>query len=460
MEGMSFCSQCGAKLNPNAKFCHSCGAKMELFAGQEEEHTQDKQMDNDSVSQKLYNQYYDIICDKVISAYCNQTKPSKQILYQNGVSYGFTNEMVDDVVGEQEQQIEQFVKHLERLYINGSLLFPDCTWAKENECVDFGINLGFCEDDSSAIYKSFIRKNHLEEKNYTVFDQVDYYERNGMFQEWKDALGKHSLDDDSFYKRFVDAVGEFANLQESLHKQSGSMELSEKDIDTLYQKAEELGIYDIASHPCADKDVGFYMIERLITGTEIKLGYTVRLNEERLSSIIPFKKVKILGEEICFESSYFLGEYIQKTFTEAIDEKKNKFIEILSNHVDNIDDPDTSEVIGNCGEYLRALWEDGVSVLYKNLNIPDTDYDNFCKDASEKYMDEWFDELGERFEEYAECFDMIDKMEEIKVFQDTLKRAGRGTFSGGGFGLKGAIGRCCYRYSSQCRCRRSAWFGK
>lgn len=86
MEGMSFCSQCGAKLNPNAKFCHSCGAKMELFAGQEEEHTQDKQMDNDSVSQKLYNQYHDIICDKVISAYCNQTKPSKQILYQNGVS--------------------------------------------------------------------------------------------------------------------------------------------------------------------------------------------------------------------------------------------------------------------------------------------------------------------------------------------------------------------------------------
>lgn len=300
MEDVLFCSQCGTKLNSNAKFCHACGAKTVVQATQTTEQTQNKLANDNDVSQKLYNQYHDIVCDKVISAYCNQTKTAKNILYQNGVSYGFTSEMVDQVVDEQEQQIDKFVKHLESLYINGSLLFPDCTWEKGNECVDFGINLGFCKEDSLAIYECFIEKNHLKEKKCIIFDQADFYEKSGMFKEWNSILNNYSVEDKVFYQKFVKALEELENFQESLHKSSNSIELSKNDIDQLNQKAEELGFYNFSSRPYSDEDDGFDMIDKIIAGTEVKLGYTVLSNEQKLSSIIPFRTVHIMGEELSF----------------------------------------------------------------------------------------------------------------------------------------------------------------
>lgn len=439
MEDVLFCSQCGTKLNSNAKFCHACGAKTVVQATQTTEQTQNKLANDNDVSQKLYNQYHDIVCDKVISAYCNQTKTTKNILYQNGVSYGFTSEMVDKVVAEQEQQIDKFVKYLESLYINGSLLFPDCTWKKGNECVEFGINLGFCEEESLAIYECFIEKNHLKEKNCIIFDQADFYEKTGMLKKWNSILNSYSVEDKVFYQKFVKALEKMEKFQKSLHGKSNSIELNKNDIDQLYQKAEELGFYDFSSRPYSEEDDGFDMIDKLIAGTEVKLGYTVLYNEQKLSSVIPFRTVHIMGEELCFESSYFLAEYVQNTFTSAIEKKKNLFIEVLTKQAENISDPEISEVIENCDTFLRALWEEGISALYQNLNIANTDYDEFFKDTVHQTVETWLGEMSEHFADYAKCFDMIDEVVDAKTFQNTLKSAVSGSFSGGGFGLKGAV---------------------
>ena len=65
MEQTIFCSQCGAKVNSCAKFCHSCGAKINTM---EAENIPYGTSDNDSVSKRLYEQYKDIICGKIISA--------------------------------------------------------------------------------------------------------------------------------------------------------------------------------------------------------------------------------------------------------------------------------------------------------------------------------------------------------------------------------------------------------
>ena len=74
----------------------------------------------------------------------------------------------------------------------------------------------------------------------------------------------------------------------------------------------------------------------LTVGNEIKLGYTAKVNEKMFSSIIPFKTVEVLDRKICFESSYFLREYIHNSFQKIFDEQAKQLVDILQESTEYI----------------------------------------------------------------------------------------------------------------------------
>lgn len=349
-----FCSQCGAKLNQGAKFCHSCGTKIST---EKIENMQNKENVDNSVSHRLYEQYESIICDKVVEAYCEDDEIASGILYQNGVSYGFTHEMVDDVVKRQKDEISVFVNHLKGMYASDTMLIPDCSQDKENECVTFGENLGFCEEYAYEIYKAFVRQNKLEDKFSIITEQLSKYEREGAVSDFKSIPECENLDSDRFYIRFVKAIDKLREYQQSLHENNHSDILNENDIQNIRKKAIELGFHDFFADTDSDIDEDIYVIDKLITGNEIKLGFAAKVNEKMFSTIIPFRTVTLLGKEVCFESSYFLNEYIKNTFRENFNCQAKKLTDVLQKIAEHIASPQAIEFIDNCGKIIESIWK-------------------------------------------------------------------------------------------------------
>lgn len=434
MEQKLYCSQCGTKLNSNAKFCHVCGAKTNK---QKIEIIQNEIIDNEKTSQRLYKQYRDIICNKITSSFCSQTTPAVNLLYQNGISYGFTKEMVDNVIIEQNKAIDRYVKYLESLYINGTLIIPDCSWRMRNECLDFGENLGLSEDEAHNIYYSFLEKNQIDDKFLTILAQIKNYDKKGMIG-FDSIPANEAMDNNDFYVKFSNALSQFMQFQDTLHKESGSNILSNKDIDKLYQKAEEIGFYNIPANPNSEDSVNINIIDKLINGNEVRLGYAIKENEKMFSSIIPFQTIHLFGEDICFQSSYFLDKYIDQTVKSAINNKKENFIEHLQKVSDNINSSTTGSYIKLLDGPIRSMWKTAFLAIREKLPIDDEtkkELKFYVKSASNKY----FDYVASFLEEFGEIFDEINEGLESDIFQKELNRATRGRWSGGGFGLKGAV---------------------
>ena len=103
-----FCSNCGTELTDNAKFCFNCGSK--VSSGNLKSNEKDYESENeDSISKNLYNQYKDIICAEVVTAYTNNMSVGLALLYQKGKNYNFSKEMVDEIIYEQNKKIDNFI---------------------------------------------------------------------------------------------------------------------------------------------------------------------------------------------------------------------------------------------------------------------------------------------------------------------------------------------------------------
>ncbi len=155
--GKVFCSNCGTELTDNAKFCFSCGAKINSSVLKSEEQKMEKE---NSILKNLYYQYKDIICEEVVAAYVNNINIGLNLLYQKGKSYYFSKEMVDKVVEEQNKKLDDFIKYLSTLYINGSLLMLDMGDYEIDECIQYAMNIELDKNDAQALYDYFIKVNH------------------------------------------------------------------------------------------------------------------------------------------------------------------------------------------------------------------------------------------------------------------------------------------------------------
>ena len=425
--GKIFCSNCGTTLDDKAKFCFKCGSKINLSYSEHE----------DRVTKNLHVQYRDIICDEVVTSYINDINLGLAQLYQKGESYNFSKAMVDEIVAEQRRKINIFTKYLSTLYINGPLLMLDIDDDEINECIQYAINIELDEDDARCIYDYYVETNLIKEKGDILRAQLDSYKKRGVLSNVDDIKKDYAdIDNYDFYIRFVKALSDLEELQSSLHDQSNSMELTENDKNVIAEKAFDFGFSNWDD------------VYRCIDGAEEKLGFAekVRLrdfnlkiekNEKMFSSICPAKEITIFGEKVRFESSFFIPKFITNSVIASTDLMASN-LEGIENFINNLDSKsDYSKLVEYCKPIVNLRYNAIKDVTWK-LPISKSDKTRMLEHADEKF--EGFDDQSKNiFLALATCITALDNDVENVKLENELNKSMRGRWSGGGFGLKGAV---------------------
>ena len=432
--GKVFCSNCGTELNDNAKFCFSCGAKINSSVLKSEELKLEKE---NSISENLYYQYKDIICEEVVAAYVNNINIGINLLYQKGKSYYFSKEMVDKVVVEQNKKIDDFIKYLSTLYINGSLLMLDMSDYEIDECIQYAMNIELDENDAQDLYDYFIEVNMIKEKRDILKKQLFSYKQKGIVDKLEDIKkGYSKIDNYNFYMRFINALAALEEVQLSLHNQKDSIDLSENDKNIIAEKAFEIGFSNWDD------------IYSCIDGAEEKLGFADKVrfrdlkirvdkNEKMFSSICPSKEITIFGERIHFESSLFIKGFIMNSVI-ATANSIAPDLERLEKIADKLSSQSSYSEIGNCCKAIAELRKNSTRIVIQKLPLPKQE-----KARMRESADEEFEEFDERFPKIlaalAMCLKALDDgVEDVKL-KNELNKSMRGKWVGGGFGLKGAV---------------------
>ena len=177
----------------------------------------------------------------------------------------------------------------------------------------------------------------------------------------------------------------------------------------------------------------------LTVGNEIKLGYTAKVNEKMFSSIIPFKTVEVLDRKICFESSYFLREYIHNSFQKIFDEQAKQLVDILQESTEYINQIKFIDVIDSCGKILKSIWKKSFSALQNSLPLDRQTKDELYHAVSSKINESHFYAVNAEMKDLAILFEDINEDVDNAKIQGELNRMCRGKWSGGGFGLGDAV---------------------
>lgn len=429
-----FCSNCGTELNNDVKFCFKCGKQVNLNRVKFEDEGIDEK---ESVSQKLYKQYNDIICTETTTAYVNNMNLGIENLYKKGVNYNFSKELVDKVIAEQTEKINVFIKYLKSLYMDGSLLMLDTDDDIVDECIQYALNIGLEEDDADLIYENFIEINMIKEKSDVLKEQLDCYRMNGFITEIEYIKNTYSaIDNYDFYIEFIKKISELQEFQLLLHKQSDSIELTQNDKKAVAEKAFEMGFTNW-------DDVYSY-----IDGAEEALGFAneVRIkafkskidkNEKMFALICPIKEITIFGIHVQFESSLFIREYIMNTVIENVDLIASD-MEKLEDIKNKLNSQSSYLEIGKYCKKIIDLRDNVTRIIIQELPIPQQE-----KDEMRDYANDKFRNFDERFPEILEtlaiCFKELDEGVEDVKWQNELNKNSRGRWVGGGFGLQGAV---------------------
>lgn len=431
-----FCSYCGTELTDNAKFCFNCGSK--VSSGNLKSNEKDYESENeDSISKNLYNQYKDIICAEVVTAYTNNMSVGLTLLYQKGKNYNFSKEMVDEIIYEQNKKIDNFIKYISTLYINGSLLMLDINDEEINECIQYATNIGLYEDDAQCLYDYFIEVNMIDEKGEILKHQLSSYKQKGIIDKLENIKNNHpNINNYDFYTRFIKALADLEELQLSLHNQNNSIELGKDDEKIIAEKAFEIGFSNWDD------------IYSCIDGAEEKLGFADKVrfrnlkirvdkNEKMFSSICPSKEITIFGEQVKFESSLFIKGFIINSVIATADAIAPN-LEKLEKIADKLGSQSSYTEIGDCCKAIAELRENSTRTVIQKLPLPKED-----KIRMKESADREFEKFDERFPKIlaalAVCLKALDDGVEDVRLQNELNKSMRGKWVGGGFGLKGAV---------------------
>ncbi|MBR3919828.1 MAG: zinc ribbon domain-containing protein [Clostridia bacterium] len=446
MKEFLFCSNCGTRISTDSKFCFSCGKKiknqdLEFDVKEKSLHDNFKYQSEGSIeniariSQDLHEQYYNIISEKIIESYINNLTPPLENIYQSGIIYGFDKNKVDNAIEELEQKIDMFVKYLEGLYINGSLLMLDISDSVIYECTNFALGLGFIEEDANLLYRHFLVENKIREKNSILVEQLSEYQFSGnidKIDKYKDIFNENQINNDSFYIRFENALLELEKLQVALHEQSHSLELNDADKKKMYEKGISLGFRE------------FDMIDQCIDGAEEKNGYAMKAlkqkNEKMFSSIIPTKTTKIFGTDIVFDCHYFFEDYIAKKLTDNLHSDRLKFVATIDKATkeENLKNNDFDLDIDEWGIFIRRIWKNNIDAFINSLPISKGERTAIFEEINVVF-DTKFDELQDNLDDVSKIIEAIDAGVEITELEGKMRKAFRGSWSGGGYGVKGAV---------------------
>lgn len=449
------CPVCGKENSDNARKCYNCG--QELKANEEIEN------ENDG----LHERYISQITKESIKEYIETGKIANEKYYQRGILYDMDKTQIDDALKNIEDCIKRFNNFMNS-EMEKSLTFSvevdkvidkfsDEADELSNECE----NLNEVLDDESLTYEESDRILKKMTENLEKLKQWDsLYETETLKVLCENYISLHQIKEkENFLVGCVEKYcepGEFPDISTEIKTQFNGIENKYKVLKEKVKKFEEM----VALECNESKDFMYnfeigvalndYGIRMGIPGklaSEIMYSYRKRsgvearvdkemLDEkekpvlEKISTLgLPQKTVKVLEQEIQFDSTYFISEYVE-----------NK----------------AEIIVEDCAitdEMINSIRKSSGNKFYAIVNILEHFYESSCNAISnleeslglsknkELYEDinDFIEEKIEEITAAGETFQTLDTNLNLEKQYRELRRATRGRWQGGGFGVQGAV---------------------
>lgn len=449
------CPVCGKENSDKARKCYNCG--QELKANEEIGN------ENDG----LHERYISQITKESIKEYIETGKIANEKYYQRGILYDMDKTQIDDALKNIEDCIKRFNNFMNS-EMEKSLTFSvevdkvidkfsDEADELSNECE----NLNEVLDDESLTYEESDRILKKMTENLEKLKQWDsLYDTETLKVLCENYISLHQIKEkENFLVGCVEKyceTGEFPDISTEIKTQFNGIENKYKVLKEKVKKFEEM----VALECNESKDFMYnfeigvalndYGIRMGIPGklaSEIMYSYRKRsgvearvdkemLDEkekpvlEKISTLgLPQKTVKVLEQEIQFDSTYFISEYVE-----------NK----------------AEIIVEDCAitdEMINSIKKSSGNKFYAIVNILEHFYESSCNAISnleeslglsknkELYEDinDFIEEKIEEITAAGETFQTLDTNLNLEKQYRELRRATRGRWQGGGFGVQGAV---------------------
>lgn len=414
-----FCPNCGKEIDGQGRFCAFCGNQLKPT-------NHDKEIYSD-----LQNQYRSKIVAQLVDAYFEDEVVENDIFYKRAELYDIGKQQVAHIISSVQDNIEKVNSFIEKLY-EGKLSF-EITEEEEEELEEYveALELDYYEYDNEEYRNPFLdkynKKNGIYKKQAFIRNLVNQYVSQKSHLQYAKIKGIEEKELEGLYNQFLKTISEY---EEEIKKYCN------KKVDFMYDFSMMDTLTDIGIKLGFGKDecsqIMFAYREK--SGVE-KLDLQRKLAErqkpilEHIRSILPEKKCVLLGNTLIFESKYFVKNYIHRYVKEhiapcAIKQETIKRIDVSSD-----------SALFRIAKLLESFMDNSYSAIAKLEQTLGLEKDSDFYDPIDNYVSFKIDELTTAQTVFSQINQGVDAEAEYRK----LRKASRGRWQGGGFGIGGAI---------------------
>ena len=409
-----FCSECGTKLNESAKFCFNCGTKLSDSQAEKAE------ICSSSAINEKESPYATYMKSEMMNAYIRNRDISASYFYSKAKFYNLNETQVDKIFDYVLGEIEKFKKYIDELYKECKEVLLSKYLVEE--LVGYGEVNGISREISLSFLEYYNKSNELVDKRKILEYVLDKFSQTGRVDtDIPEKLTK--LKTISIEELLVIYNQEISEMMLEIDKEYKKIE----GRDTLNKKQRSY-LGGIASRKVFVSDD----IKNLISGYERQTGIYDRrvqtLKEEVYKNFDKqYAQMYILfGRQIIFDAKYFTISVGAHLSCKAQDNYQEKFEDIERSSPDacvNIE-----KVFVDYTQELSDDIEEIESLLAFSFN-----------DSSKEKIDAIIQKIWSNLGDLHLTFEEIAEDKKISKEERARRKAMRGRWEGGGFGVGGAI---------------------
>lgn len=412
-----FCPNCGKENNAQGRFCTFCGNQLESIDNEKEVYTD------------LQNQYKDKIIEQLLDFYFKDKNIESDVIYKRAELYDMTKEQVDQIILTFQDNIKKVNIFIEKLYEN-KLTF-DITDKEAEELVEYVGILGLdCYEYEESCIKFLDKYN----ENHGIYIKCNFID--SLIEQY--VAGEKSLEFKPIRGIDENELKELYNqFQETLSKYEGEIKkYCNNKVDFMYDdsKADKLANIGVKFGFSKEKCTTIMFAYRDRSGVS-ELDRLKQMAEKqkpvlrRTKKLLQKKSCVLLGKPLTFESKYFVRKYISNYAERYI-----KPCAIGQDKVNKVDESSDSALY-TIAEMLETFKNNSYAAIHKLENQFGLEKNSNFYNAINNYVSEKMDELLTAQEVFSEINQGVNAEAEYR----RLRKANRGRWQGGGFGVGGAI---------------------
>ncbi len=409
-----YCSECGAKLNDNAKFCFNCGAKV----GEVQIKTENPKMNQ--VRSHKETAYVEYMKNEILNSYISDKTITVEQFYTKAKFYDLDEIQVDAVYQSVLEEIEKFTRYIDELYKECKEVFLSEDLIKE--LIRYGEANGVSADTSTRFLEHYNCKNELAEKREILVLLLEKFAETGEMEVSLDEkyTNLNTISVDELLTNYKNEISKIMAEMDQYYAQLEEGDYLNDEQRLLITKKAETMVF------IADD------VENLISGYEKKKGIYDLRNKLRVEKVYSqFDKAfsetyTFCGQELIFGAKYFIVD-----IAIGISYKASK---TCVNYLYLVDykDPDV------CTD-IEAVYGDYAEELEKDINdmeeLLDFSLDSELVEKINNTLSMVWDKIGE----LSLTLEEIEQDKKMSKEERERRKALRGRWQGGGFGVGAAI---------------------